>query len=142
MSLSNLPKTCPTGLPTAFEDIAQFAYEGVALHNRPGTAEMARRANRSLVEAAHRRIYHHPDDALDDLLRPDFVLPTPALVGFDTSHNTQLRDRLRPWPSGTLRILANRTRCRVGNLPTASNHGVTGSSRTCPDRKGYMCEKG
>lgn len=60
-----------------------------------GTAAVARRVNSLVASAAYRRVFHHPDDALADLVVKDFVLPEPREITHETDHTTFLMGRLR-----------------------------------------------
>jgi hypothetical protein len=54
------------------------------------TAKVARAINRSAVSGAQRWVYHHPADALTDLLGEDYTLPTPAPINHNVGNNAKV----------------------------------------------------
>lgn len=68
---------------------------GLDGHELPPSSAMARRLNRFLALGAFQRVYHHPDDTLDELLGEGFELPKPREPGWDSDHSNELRDALR-----------------------------------------------
>jgi hypothetical protein len=55
----------------------------------------ARRLNTALVGSAHRRLYHHPDDSLSEMLGEGYELPTPMEVVTEDAHAREVRDKVR-----------------------------------------------
>jgi hypothetical protein len=59
------------------------------------TAAKARSINRGLVHMARERVFHHPEDELEDLVGHDFDLPTPEAISYADDHNSKLIESLR-----------------------------------------------
>ncbi len=85
----------PIDRRTALVLVQRSDERGLDGHELQPSAAAARRLNHNLVLNAYQRIYHHPDDTLDELLGAGFEVPKPREPGYDSDHSNDLRDALR-----------------------------------------------